>query len=117
MSSSVNFRFSSNRSKNSLRLTAEVEASPDQEKGQSVGLSESPSEGNAASVDDFIAQMLDEGEIHESNRDETYEMGISENEALQRISKPPFEEVIAHMKRLKENKECRTPISKLRVMA
>jgi hypothetical protein len=68
-------------------------------------------------VDDFIDQVLSEGELDifdEERKDMTFALGITETEAIRRTSKPPFESVIGNLKKLQLYKR---PIDKLRVIA
>jgi hypothetical protein len=58
--------------------------------------------------------MQEENNIPDSQRDQTFLLGISESEALTRCSRPPFEAVIEHMRQLAKY---RTPIEKMRVFA
>lgn len=64
-------------------------------------------------LEDFIEHMLSENQIEEDNRDLTFELGITENEAIIRINAPPFEEAINHLRQVLKY---RRPIDKMRVI-
>lgn len=78
---------------------------------------ERPGSLSRSRVEDFVEQILSEGELEiqdEERRDKTYELGITETDALKRIAKPPFEAVIKHLTKLPKY---RKPIDKMRIIA